>query len=317
MSYDDAMETYGNDHPDLRFGLEMVDVTTIFAECDYKIFNSIVAGGGKIKGINIKGQAANLSKNLLQNELAKNVIQKFGGKGMTWMKMAGGKLDSNIVQFFSEAELADVGTTMRAENDDVLVFVADMKPSLVNEVLGRFRLYIAERLNLIDTSQLKPVWITDFPLFESKDGRLKSVHHPFTMPKDEFSAADANDDLLKLQSRAYDVVINGEEIGGGSIRIHDSELQQKVFRVLGLSEREIDDKFGFFNNALKYGAPPHGGIALGIDRLVSMVLDTPTIRDVIAFPKNRVAFCPLTEAPSKVDIAQLKELNLEIKEDLT
>lgn len=311
LTYDDAMNKYGSDKPDLRFGLEMITMTDVFADTSYKIFNSIVKSGGLIKGINLKGQAENLSKNVLQEEFAKVLIPKLGGKGMTWMKVENGKLDSNIVQFFNEAEQAQIIERMHAQDGDVLFFIADTKHSLVNDVLGKFRVYIAERQGLIPEGFF-PCWVVDFPMFELQDNRLYAVHHPFTQAQTPLTGSETQADLLNAKARAYDLVINGEEIGGGSIRIHQWDQQQKLFELLGLTPEEIEEKFGFFVKALKYGTPPHGGIALGVDRLVSMLLNTDSIRDVIAFPKNRMAYCPLTQAPDTVKDEQLKELHIKI-----
>lgn len=311
ITYEEAINKYGSDKPDLRYGLEMVDVTTVFSQTSYKIFNTIVNNGGLIKGINLKGQAPQLSKNVLQEEFAKVLIPKLGGKGMTWMKVENGKLDSNIVQFFSEQEQAQLIHHMQAEENDVLIFIADTKHTLVNDVLGRFRTYIADRQGLIPEGYA-PCWVVDFPMFELQDGRLYAVHHPFTQPQVPLTGNEPQETLLKTKARAYDMVINGEEIGGGSIRIHRWDQQQKLFELLGLNEAEIEEKFGFFVKALKFGAPPHGGIALGIDRLVAMLLNTDSIRDVIAFPKNRMAYCPLTQAPDAVKPEQLKDLHIKV-----
>lgn len=310
ITYAEAMEKYGNDRPDLRFDMQMVNATSIFKDTSYKIFNMIVGSGGLIKGINIKNKADQMSKSMLQEDLAKKVIPKLGAKGMTWMKFIDGKLESNIVQFLSETEQNAIVETMQAQNNDVLIFIADTSHALVNDVLGRFRAYIAERLDIIPKDLLSPCWVIDFPLYEEKDGRLHSVHHPFTSPNQDISKITDKDTLLKVNSRAYDLVVNGEELGGGSIRIHDPKIQEKVFQDLGLTDAQIEEKFGFFVKAFKYGTPPHGGIALGVDRLVSMILGVENIREVIAFPKNRVAYCPLTQAPSNVDDAQLDELSI-------
>lgn len=315
LTYETAMNTYGSDAPDLRFGLEFVDATSVFQNTSYKIFRGVLDGGGVIKGFNIKGQAETLSKNVLQNEWAMNVIQKMGGKGMTWMKVIHGALESNIVQFFSAAEQADLIQKMKAENGDVLILVADKHLKQVNEILGRFRLFVAEYLKLFKPNDFQVCWVTDFPLFEKKQGRIESVHHPFTQASGDILHASESE-LLNLKARAYDIVINGVEIGGGSIRNHDLKTQERVFEILGFGAKEIKDRFGFFVNALKFGAPPHGGLALGVDRLVAMILNTPSIRDVIAFPKNRVAVCPLSKAPSLVDDGQLAELHLKYFKNL-
>ena len=233
---------------------------------------------------------------------------------MSWMKVENGQLVSNIVQFFKENEKDALIKAMNGEDGDVFLFIADTNKDLVNDVLGRLRLHVGQQYGFIDDNTIAPCWVTEFPMFELKDGRLNSMHHPFTQPGEGIMDAKTTDDFLALKSRAYDLVINGEEVGGGSIRIHDPNMQEKIFTALGLSKDDIKEKFGFFVDALTYGTPPHGGIALGIDRLACMVNGVSSIREVIAFPKNRVAYCPLTEAPSAVDQAQLTELYLSLVE---
>ena len=313
ITYADAMAIYGTDRPDLRFDLKMVDVTPLLKDTGYKIFNTIANRDGLIKGIKIDGLADQMSKSFLQEELAKRVVPSFGGKGMSWMKVVNGQLESNIVQFFSESEQQSLITTLSATNGDVLLFVADTNHALVNDVLGRLRLYVAEKFNLIPQNAIAPCWVTHFPLFEEKEGQLISIHHPFTAPDRDITPINSHEELLAVNSRGYDLVINGEEIGGGSIRIHDAKTQEKIFKCLGLSKAEIEEKFGWFVNALQYGTPPHGGLALGLDRLTAMLLDTESIREVIAFPKNRTASCPLTSAPSSIATNQLTELNVALE----
>lgn len=310
MTYDDAMESYGSDRPDLRFGMAFEEVTDILAETEYAVFRQVLEGSGCIKGFCVKGQAEALSKNVLQNEYAVKIAPSLGARGMTWMKVANGRLDSNIVQFFSEREQDRLKERFRAEDGDVIIMIADTSRDLVNKVLSGLRLHLAERLKLISEDRYDPLWVTDFPLFELKDGKLGSQHHPFTMPdRIDFDPANKQE-CLALKSRAYDLVMNGEELGGGSIRIHRMDIQKKVFLALELTEEELETKFGFFLRALDYGAPPHGGLALGLDRVIAMILKASSIREVIAFPKNRSAYCPLSEAPSFVDGSQLKELGL-------
>jgi aspartyl-tRNA synthetase len=313
MTYEEAMNRYGTDRPDIRFDLTFEDVTDIVRQTRYTVFNRVVSQGGCVKGFCIKGRAAELSKNLLQNEYALRVVPSLGGRGMTWMKVTDGKLDSNIVQFFGENEQRGLLDRFDGQEGDVLIMVADPSQDTVHRVLGRLRLHMGERFGLIPQDRFTPLWVTDFPLFEVKQEGLGSQHHPFTMPEREDFDPENPGELLTLKSRAYDLVINGEEVGGGSIRIHRMETQKRVFKALGLSEAEAEAKFGFFLKALQLGAPPHGGIALGIDRLVSMILKTPSIRDVIAFPKNRSAVCPLMECPASVDETQLTELGLALK----
>ncbi len=316
ITYDDALNYYGNDHPDLRFDMKMSDVSHLLPNVNYKIFKSILSAGGAIKVINVKGKAGDISKNMLQEELAKKVVPSFGGKGMSWMKYQDSKLVSNIVQFFSKEEQDSLVSHCNVEEGDVLLFIADSNKAVVNDVLGRLRLYVGQKWGFIDTTKICPCWVTEFPMFElTKENQLSSTHHPFTQPDDSFMNATTKEELLKVKSRAYDLVINGEEVGGGSIRIHDSKMQEKIFEVLGLDADQIKEKFGFFVEALEYGTPPHGGIALGMDRLIAMITQSESIREVIAFPKNRVAYCPLTKAPSVVDDAQLTELKLDLIKD--
>lgn len=311
MTYAEAMDTTGSDRPDLRFGLRFVDVTDVFAQTSYSIFRQILQRGGCIKGINIKGQSDKLSKNVLQNEYAREIAPSFGAKGMTWMRAEGGKLESNIVQFFSPQELETLQKKFDVADGDVLIMIADPSYAIVTSALGQLRLHLAKRLGLIPEDSFYPLWVTEFPLFEPTDeGGVTSSHHPFTAPdRVDFDPKNI-EELLKLRSRAYDLVMNGEELGGGSIRINNRDVQRKIFAALGLTEEETKEKFGFFLRAFDFGAPPHGGLALGMDRTVSMILQTPSIREVIAFPKNRTAACPLTDAPSAVKREQLAELGL-------
>jgi aspartyl-tRNA synthetase len=315
MTYAEAMDCYGTDRPDLRFDLRFEDITDIVKNTGYSIFKKVIAGGGKIKGFCVKGQAGVLSKNVLQNEYALKIAPDFGARGMTWMKVADGKLQSNIVQFFNPVEQADLIKRFKAGEGDVLMMIADQSIDLINKVLCSLRLHVANRLDLIPRDSYCPLWVTNFPLFELKDGQIRSQHHPFTMPdRSIFNPADT-EDLLSLNSRAYDIVMNGEELGGGSVRIHNMDIQSRIFKALGLSSEEARDKFGFFLAALEFGAPPHAGLALGLDRTISMILQTSSIRDVITFPKNRSAVCPLTAAPSKTDQKQLEDLGLSLMTD--
>ncbi|MHC1724778.1 MAG: aspartate--tRNA ligase [Syntrophobacteraceae bacterium] len=310
MTHRDAMDFYGTDRPDTRFDLRFAEATDIFANTQYSIFKQIHQRGGRIKGINVSGQSEKLSKNILQNEYAKEIVPSFGAKGMTWMRVSDGGLESNIVQFFSEQEKRAVLERFEAKDGDVILMIADTSYDVVLSALGQLRLHLAERLELAQPGEFRPLWVTDFPLFEATDDGVTSSHHPFTAPdREDLDPADRAG-LLRLRSRAYDLVVNGEELGGGSIRINSKEIQMKIFQALGIPDKEIEEKFGFFVRALDYGAPPHGGLALGIDRVVSMILGTSSIREVTAFPKNRSAYCPLTQAPSHVTIEQLGELGL-------
>ena len=310
MTWEDAVASTGSDRPDLRFGLRFVEATALFAGTRYRIFREILDRGGCIQGITVRAKSEALSKNVLQNEYAKQIVPGFGARGMTWMRVVGGRLESNIVQFFSPDEQGAIVECFGAEDGDVVLMIADGDRSVATSALGQLRLHVADRLGLVPADAWAPVWVTDFPLFEPADAGVTSSHHPFTAPaRTDFDPSD-RDALLALRSRAYDLVVNGEELGGGSIRIHDPAVQRKIFEALGLGEAEVAEKFGFFLQALDFGAPPHGGIALGIDRAVAMILGAPSIREVIAFPKNRSAYCPLTGAPSPVAQAQLAELGL-------
>ena len=310
MTYREAIDTTGSDRPDLRFGLRFVEATDIFADTGYSIFKQILKRAGRIKGINVRAQSEALSKNVLQNEYAKQIVPTFGAKGMTWMRVIGGKLESNIVQFFSGEEQRALLERFDARDGDVLLMIADPSYEIVTSALGQLRLHVAGRLGLVPQDVYCPVWVTEFPLFEAAEGGITSSHHPFTAPDRTDFDPDDRQALLGLRSRAYDLVVNGEELGGGSIRIHNATVQRKIFRALGLSEDDVQEKFGFFLRALLYGPPPHGGLALGMDRVVAMILGASSIREVIAFPKNRSAYCPLTDAPAEVARTQLAELGL-------
>ena len=310
MTWLEAMNSAGSDRPDLRFGMTFQDATDLFAHTRYGIFRQVLSRGGCIKGINVKGGSGRLSKNVLQNEYAREIVRGFGAKGMTWMRVMDGGLESNIVQFFSEEERRGILGRFDAEPGDVILMIADSSWSLVCSALGQLRLHLAQRLGLVAADANAPLWVTDFPLFEATEDGVTSSHHPFTMPDRMDFDPENMDALLALRSRSYDLVMNGEELGGGSIRIHDRDLQQRIFAALGLGEVAAAEKFGFFLKALEFGAPPHGGIALGLDRVTAMILGAASIREVIAFPKNRSAFCPLTQAPSPVTNAQMEDLGL-------
>ncbi|MBW2029888.1 MAG: aspartate--tRNA ligase [Deltaproteobacteria bacterium] len=312
MTYHEAVDRYGTDCPDLRFDMAFEDVTEFLRDTDYRVFRKVIRAGGRVKGFCIKGKAKLLSKNLLQNEYAMKIVPSMGAKGMTWMKLVGGNLESNIVQFFSQKELDKLKQGFGARDGDVILMIADLSPDVVNRALCNLRLHMGSRFGLVSDSAYAPLWVTDFPLFEEKEGALTSQHHPFTMPDRSDFDPDDRGDLLSLRSRAYDLVMNGEELGGGSIRIHDMDVQRKIFQALGLSRDEVEAKFGFFLRALEYGAPPHGGLALGLDRVISMILGVRSIREVIAFPKNRSAICPLTQAPSPAEDTQLAELGIRL-----
>ena len=308
IKYQDAIDRFGSDKPDMRFGLELVDLGEIVQGTSFKVFAEVLKNGGQVRAINVKNSAETLSRKGLDDltELAKT----YGAKGMAWIKMQKGELQSPIIKFFEKDMLDRLIASMKGEDGDTIVFIAD-KPKVVADALAHIRLAVAKQLNLIDEKKINLAWVTEFPLLEynEEEKRYTAMHHPFTAPNENHleQFADAPE---KISSRAYDLVLNGNEIAGGSIRIHQKEIQEKMFNLLGIGQEEAELKFGFLLDALQFGAPPHGGIAFGLDRLAMLICGAESIRDVIAFPKTQKATCLMTQAPSGIDLKQLKELKL-------
>ena len=313
MPYSEAMHRYGSDKPDLRIPLELVDVADLLQDIEFKVFAGPAKDPkGRVAALKVPG-GAELTRKIIDEYTS--FVGIYGAKGLAWIKVnelekGAEGLQSPIVKFLGEDVAMKVMQRLEAKNGDIVFFGAD-KATIVNEALGALRIKVGEDMNLIER-EWAPLWVVDFPMFEeNSDGSLTALHHPFTSPScsPEELIAEPEGKL----SRAYDMVLNGTELGGGSIRIHDQAMQKAVFRVLGISDEEADEKFGFLLNALKHGAPPHGGLAFGLDRLVMLMTGSTSIREVIAFPKTQSAACLLTDAPGEVSAAQLRELNIKLR----
>ncbi len=309
LTYAEAIDRFGLDKPDMRFGLELKDVSNIVRDSGFKVFSSVVKKGGIVKALNAKG-CVGFSRKQIDDLTDFTTIYR--AKGLAWIKVKEDTWQSPIAKFFTDEEKQQLKEQIDMEPGDLVFFVAD-QPGIVNDALGHLRNHLGEKLGLIDKDAFKFVWVTHFPMFEydEEEKRYQALHHPFTAPLEEDYGLLA-DDPLAVRSRAYDLVLNGFEIGGGSIRIHRKDLQEKVFDALGMTPDDYEEKFGFLISALEYGAPPHGGIAFGFDRLVMLLCKESSIREVIAFPKTQRAACLLTDAPSEAVKAQLDELSLKL-----
>ena len=310
LSYAEALDRFGVDNPDLRFEMELVDITGQVAASQFKVFASVAASGGLVKALNAKGCATFSRKEL--DDLT-DFAKIYGAKGLAWVKVTESGWQSPIAKFFTAEELAVLDKKLDAEVGDLLLFMADT-PAVANEALGRLRGHLGQKLGLARKDDFKFLWVTEFPLLEwdAEQRRHVAVHHPFTAPLEE-DIPLLETDPGKARAQAYDIVLNGSEIGGGSIRIHDQAVQSKMFELLGIGAEEAQEKFGFLLDALNYGAPPHGGIAFGLDRLMMILTGADSIRDVIAFPKTQKATCLLSDAPNQVDEKQLLELGVRLR----
>lgn len=311
LTYKEAMERFGSDKPDLRFGFELKDLTEIAANCGFSVFEGAVAAGGSVRAINLNGYESQFTrKNITELE---NVAKLYGAKGLAWMKFTSEGISSPIAKFMTQEVIDRITAKMDAKEGDLLLFVAD-KHSIVFNALGHVRLDAAKKLNVIDENEFNFLYVTEFPMFEYDEeaGRYVAMHHPFTSPLDEdFDKFETEPQTMR--AKAYDMVLNGVELGGGSIRIYDPKVQSTMFKVLGFTEEDAYEQFGFLLDAFKYGTPPHGGLAFGLDRVMMLILNQESIRDVIAFPKNQNAICPLTNAPGETDQKALDELQIAIR----
>ncbi|RWZ59978.1 aspartate--tRNA ligase [Halobacillus fulvus] len=311
MPYHEAMERFGSDKPDTRFGLELVNISEEVKDSGFKVFSGAVSSGGQVSAINVEGQADEFSRKDI-DQLTEDV-KVYGAKGLAWLKVKEGGLNGPIAKFFSEEEASTLLTKLEAKDGDLLLFVAD-HTSVVQDSLGALRQKLGRKLGLIDDSKFNFLWVTDWPLFEydEEEGRYFAAHHPFTMPAEE-DKDQLSTNPKDVRAEAYDIVLNGYELGGGSLRIYQKELQDQMFEVLGFTKEEAQEQFGFLLEALEYGTPPHGGIALGFDRFIMLLAGRTNLRDTILFPKTASAADPMTEAPGFVSEDQLDELHLKLK----
>ena len=311
ITWDEAMERYGSDKPDTRFGFELKKLNDTVKDCQFKVFTDCLESGGDVRGICIDGGSEFFSRKDIDK--ITNDTKSYGAKGLVWIRVNEGEYNSSVNKFFTQEQLAEIADVFEAKAGDLILICSD-RPKVVFDSLGFLRREIARRMGLLNDKQYNLLWVVDFPLFEKDDetGELNAMHHPFTSPKlNQIELLDTHPEQVK--ANAYDIVLNGVELGGGSIRIHDRNLQAKMFEVLGLTKEECEEKFGFLIEAFKYGAPPHGGLAYGLDRLVMLLLGEPSIREVMAFPKNQNAQCLVSDAPAPVDDAQLDELGINTK----
>lgn len=313
MTYDEAMERFGSDKPDTRFGFELKRLNETVKNCGFKVFTDALSSGGDVRGININGGADKFSRKDIDK--LQEALKSYGAKGLVWIKLENGNISSSVNKFFSEKEFSEIAGVFDAQAGD-LIFIVSGKSSVVFDSLGFLRREVAGKLGILDDSQYNFLWVYDFPLYEydEEERRYFAMHHPFTSPKIE-DIPYMETDPAKVKAKAYDIVLNGVELGGGSIRIHDQELQKLMFKCLGLSDDEANEKFGFLIEAFKYGTPPHGGLAYGLDRLVMLLSGEHSIREVIAFPKNQAAMCMVSEAPSYATSEQLDELGISLKKE--
>ena len=309
IKYDEAMSRFGSDKPDTRFGLEICDLSDVVEGCGFKVFADAVSSGGSVRCITVPGGADKFSRREIDAMV--EFVKTYRAKGLAWMSMKPEGMQCSFAKFLTEEQIAAIHSRANAKTGDLLLFIADAKDAVVYQALGALRLEVGRRLGLMDDSKFNFLWVVEFPQFEwsEEDGRFYAMHHPFTSPMDE-DLHLLDTDQGKVRAKAYDIVLNGNEIGGGSIRIHSPEVQERMFEKLGFTKEQAWERFGFLMGAFKYGTPPHGGLAYGLDRLAMLITNAQSIRDVIAFPKVQTASCLMTAAPDLVDDAQLEELHI-------